>query len=42
MDTNGEGPHTSVCIRSNKPLVLCTEVVKAVGPEAFLSSFDDD
>jgi len=29
MDATDEGPYTSVCIRSNKPLVLCTNVVKA-------------
>jgi len=28
MDATGEGPRTFMCIRFNKPLVLCTEVVK--------------
>ena len=28
MDATGENPYIFVCIRSNKPLVLCIEVVK--------------
>jgi len=29
MDATGEGPHTSVCMRSNKLFVLCWDVKKA-------------
>jgi len=29
MDATGEGPHTSVCMRSRKPFVLCWDVEKA-------------
>ena len=29
MDAIGEGPHTSVCMRSSKPFVLCCDVEKA-------------
>ena len=30
MDATRVGPHTSICMRSNKPLVLCTEIVKTI------------
>ena len=29
MDVAGEGPHASVCMRSNKPFVMCCDVEKA-------------